>query len=64
MKKKEFSRSQNVVFNVAGFGGLLGIYFFMTTQTDMTDPVAIMVYLLACIPIVWALRRWVRDRLK
>jgi hypothetical protein len=64
VKKKEFSRSQNIVFNIASFAGLLGIYVFMNTQTDMTDIFAIAIFFIACIPILWALRRFVRDNVK
>ncbi len=64
MKKKNLSHRQRIFFNVASVVGLIGIYFFMSSQTDMTDGFAIGVFAVVGIAVVWACERYVRDNVK
>ena len=55
------SKSQNIVFVVAGAGAVIGIYVFLSTQVDTSEPFVIGVYLVSCAVTVWALRRFVAS---
>lgn len=60
-KKKQLSRAQNVVWQVGSITSMIGIYFFLSTQTDMRQPFMIGLYLVICAAIVWGMRRYVLD---
>ena len=55
------SKSQNIVFVVAGTGAVIGIYVFLSTQVDTSEPFVIGAYLVICAVTVWALRRFVAS---
>ena len=64
MKSPRFSLTQSVFLLISSLGSLIGIYFFMASQVDMTDDFAIGAYLFICLIIISLLIKYVRDNIK
>ena len=61
---KKFSKRQKIAFVSNGVISTFGIYFFMDSQTNMSDGFAIGVYLVCCLTVLWGLERYVRTNIK
>jgi threonine/homoserine efflux transporter RhtA len=61
--KNDLSKTQRLVFKLAGVIAMIGIYVFMNTRTDMSDSFAIGVYFACCAGIIWALRKFARSNI-
>ena len=64
MNEKNVALGRKIVEAVAGVIAVVGIYFFMSTQVDMSDGFAIGVYLICCVGVIWALRRFAHGRVR
>lgn len=64
MNEKNRALGQKIVETVAGIIAVVGIYFVMASQIDMSDNFAIGVYLCVCVGVIWALRRFVHGSIR
>lgn len=55
----EFTRRQNRIWQAASMVFVVGVFYFLNTQVDVTEPVVIIVYIICCVVGIWALRRFV-----
>ena len=55
----EFTRRQTRIWQAASFVFVLGVFYFLSTQVDVREPVVIVVYIICCVAGIWALRRFV-----
>ncbi len=59
--REELTLRQVRVFQLAGAIAMVGIFAFLSTQTDVRDPFVIAVFLLCCVGIILALNRYIKK---